>query len=85
MEIGVLNQEDGYATCAAIGADAWVDEVNSWEDPETQSFNALDQRPSCPPQRGPGGEYASGAVASNLSLETPVKVRRPVGRDDNLL
>ena len=43
MEIGVLNQEDGYATCAAIGADAWVDEVNSWEDPETQSFNALDQ------------------------------------------
>ena len=43
MEIGVLNQDDGYATCAAISTDTWLDEVNTWEDPETQSFNALDQ------------------------------------------
>ena len=43
MEIGALSQEDGYATCAAAGLDSWLDEVNTWEDPETQSFNAMDQ------------------------------------------
>ena len=42
MEIGALSQEDGYATCAAAGLDSWLDEVNTWEDPETQSFNAMD-------------------------------------------
>ena len=43
MEIGMFNQGDDYATCAAFNTEAWLDEVNTWEDPETQSFNALDQ------------------------------------------